>query len=133
MNKKTEKYYKIKEVSELTGLTRHTLRYYEKIGLIEGIARESDTHRYYSDTDIEWIEFLNRLRVTGMPIKQMLEFADLRRLGNSTAFERRQLLEKFKDELDKRIVELNKHRKVIDEKIKHYKRLEKQTKQRREK
>lgn len=133
MNKKSEKYHKIKEVSEFTGLSRHTLRYYEKIGLIEGITRESDGHRYYSENDIAWIGFLNRLRVTGMPIKQMLKFADLRRLGDSTASERRQMLEEFKDELDRRIEELNKHMKAIDEKVKHYKKLEKSSKQRRRK
>lgn len=133
MNKKNQRSYKIKEVYELTGLSRHTLRYYEKIGLIDGITRESQGHRYYSDNDIAWIEFLNRLRVTGMPIKQMLEFADLRRRGDSTASERRHMLEDFKDELHKRMGELNKHMKVIEEKVRHYKKLEKQNKNRRKK
>ncbi len=116
---------KISRVSQLTGLSTHTLRYYEKIGLIDPVIRAEDGHRYYSESDISWIEFLNRLRVTGMPISQMTTFADLRRKGGTTARERREMLEDFKDDLYERLGELNKHLEAIEQKIKHYKELEK--------
>ena len=128
-----DKPLKIGDVSELTGLSRHTLRYYEKIGLIDPVKREGDGHRYYSENDMAWIEFLNRLRVTGMPIRQMKLFADLRRKGDSTAGERREMLENFKDDLHERLTDLNKHLKAIEKKINHYKVLEKSTKPKRSK
>ncbi|MEQ9618973.1 MAG: MerR family transcriptional regulator [Deltaproteobacteria bacterium] len=124
---------KIKDVSELTGLSKHTLRYYEKIGLIDQVKRRGDGHRYYSENDVAWIEFLNRLRVTGMPISRMKTFADLRRKGNSTAGERREMLENFKDDLYQRLTDLSKHLEAIEKKIKHYKELEKKTKSMRSK
>ena len=51
----------IKEVSALTGIKAHTLRYYENIGLINNITRDSNGRREYSENDIKWIEFLKRL------------------------------------------------------------------------
>jgi DNA-binding transcriptional MerR regulator len=120
-----DKPLKISRVSQLTGLSRHTLRYYEKIGLIDNIKRAGDGHRHYSESDVSWIEFLNRLRITGMPISQMKIFADLRRKGNPTARERKEMLEEFKADLHERLSDLEKHLKAIDKKIKHYEELEK--------
>ncbi|MCI0481255.1 MAG: MerR family transcriptional regulator [Candidatus Dadabacteria bacterium] len=127
MNKKL----KISRVSQLTGLSTHTLRYYEKIGLIESIKRAGDGHRYYSESDISWIEFLNRLRITGMPISQMKIFADLRRRGASTTRERREMLEDFKNDLYERLTDLNRHLVAIEQKVKHYRELEKKRTKRR--
>ena len=115
---------KISRVSELSGLSEHTLRYYEKIGLIDPVKRAEDRHRYYTENDISWIEFLNRLRITGMSISRMKTFADLRRKGNHTAGQRRVMLEEFKAELNERLNDLNKHLKAIEQKIGHYKELE---------
>lgn len=120
-----DKPLKISRASQLTGLSRHTLRYYEKIGLIESIKRAGDGHRYYSESDISWIEFLNRLRITGMPISQMKIFADLRRRGDSTTRERREMLEDFKNDLYERLTDLNRHLVAIEQKVKHYRELEK--------
>ncbi|MCA9976226.1 MAG: MerR family transcriptional regulator, partial [Anaerolineales bacterium] len=61
----------IQEVAEMTGLTAHTLRYYEKIGLLESIDRHGNGHRRYDEADLGWIHFLKLLRGTGMPIQQM--------------------------------------------------------------
>lgn len=70
------------------------------------------------------MEFLNRLRATGMPIHQMQRFASLRRQGNSSIRERRTLLEGHKDEVNKRLLELEHNLEAIEEKIFHYKQLE---------
>ncbi len=119
-----DKPLKISRASQLTGLSKHTLRYYEKIGLIESIKRAGDGHRYYTENDISWIEFLNRLRITGMQISRMKTFAHLRRKGNHTAGKRRMMLEDFKADLNERLSDLNKHLKAIEQKIGHYKELE---------
>ena len=58
----------IQQVAALTQLSEHTLRYYERIGLLDPVNRASSGHRRYSTGDIAWIEFLTRLRTTGMPI-----------------------------------------------------------------
>src|SRR5690349_1245444 len=59
----------IQETSATTGLSVHTLRYYERIGLIHPISRSTSRHRRYREEDLRWIEFLLRLRATGMPIQ----------------------------------------------------------------
>lgn len=58
----------IQQVAAATGLTEHTLRYYERIGLIHPIVRAGSGHRRYCERDIWWIEFLMKLRNTGMSI-----------------------------------------------------------------
>ena len=68
----------IKDVSQRTGLSAHTLRYYERIGLIAPVARATGGQRRYAAADMDWLAFLLRLRTTGMPIQGMLEFARLR-------------------------------------------------------
>ncbi|MHB1685122.1 MAG: MerR family transcriptional regulator [Bacilli bacterium] len=116
--------FTIQEVAEITSLSVHTLRYYERIGLVDPVSRSTNGYRRYSPTDIAWVEFLNRLRATGMPIHQMQRFASLRRQGNSSIRERRTLLEGHKDEVNKRLLELEHNLEAIEEKIFHYKQLE---------
>ncbi len=81
-------------MSRETDLSAHTLRYYERIGLLGPIDRgTSSGHRRYASADLAWIEFLERLRATGIPIREKLAFAELRRGGEATAAARRALLE----------------------------------------
>jgi DNA-binding transcriptional MerR regulator len=88
-----EQEFTIQKVAEITNLTVHTLRYYERIGLLPTVTRTSNGYRQYSIVDIESIRFLTRLRDTGMPIRRMKQFADLRHKGNETIHERRMLLQ----------------------------------------
>lgn len=119
-----EKYLTIQQVSERTGLSVHTLRYYEKIGLIHSVKRSSNLYRLYDIDNLSWIEFLMRLKQTGMPINQMIQFAYLRSLGSSTVNDRRKLLEEHYDSVVKQVDELQKSLKVIQDKINYYKDLE---------
>ena len=73
----------IAQVAEATGLSTHTLRYYERIGLLDSVQRRDNGHRVFRAEDMTWLEFLLRLRDTGMPIAQMQEYAALRRQGDS--------------------------------------------------
>ena len=73
----------IAQVAEATGLSTHTLRYYERIGLLDSVQRRDNGHRVFRAEDMTWLAFLLRLRDTGMPIAQMLQYAALRRQGDS--------------------------------------------------
>jgi len=119
-----ENLFIIQQIASMTGLSTHALRYYEKIGLIKNVQRAQTGYRQYTDFDLAWIQFLIRLRVTGMPMLKMKQFSDLRQKGESTITARKELLEEhYKDVLGKiEELELNSHR--IEEKIAHYKKLE---------
>jgi DNA-binding transcriptional MerR regulator len=78
---------------ELTGFSLDTLRYYERIGLIDPVHRAAGGHRRYTQDDVEWLDILRCLRATGMPIARMQEFADQVRAGEHTFSDRLALLE----------------------------------------
>ena len=85
--------YSPAQAVELTGFSLDTLRYYERIGLIEPVHRAAGGHRRYTEDDLEWFDILRALRGTGMPIAQMKEFADQVRAGTHTYADRLALLE----------------------------------------
>ena len=116
--------FTIRQVAEATGLSIHALRYYEKVGLLAPIQRASNGHRRYSAEDIAWLEFLVRLRETGMPIKKVIAFADLVRQHPNEVSERRVLLEEHRNQVKQHLEELTHHLQVIDLKVEHYKQLE---------
>jgi DNA-binding transcriptional MerR regulator len=83
----------ISEAAERTGLSPHTLRYYERAGLmLSGVNRATSSHRRYSDSDIGWVVFLTKLRSTAMPIAKVREYVDLVRRGEGSTPERLELL-----------------------------------------
>jgi DNA-binding transcriptional MerR regulator len=114
----------IQQVAQQTGLSVHTLRYYERNGLLEPVDRASSGHRRYSEEDIARIEFLTRLRATGMPIRQMQEFARLFRERPEAIADRRAILEVHEGEVKAHIQELQRNLEVIQWKIGYYKQLE---------
>lgn len=114
----------IAEAADLSGLSRHTLRYYEREGLLDAVGRAQSGHRRYADGDVAWIAFLGRLRATGMPIREMKRFAELRRAGRETVLERRTLLDEHRIEVRRRISELENELAVIDEKVVLYEKME---------
>ncbi|MGG1550969.1 MerR family transcriptional regulator [Paenibacillus ferrarius] len=118
------KFFTIQQTAEITGLTAHTLRYYEKIGLLNGVHRDSNGYREYSESDISWIDFLLRLRITGMNIRDMKRFSHLRSQGDSTIQARRELLEAHQRTVLAKMKELKKNLMSIEEKIETYKWME---------
>lgn len=116
--------YSIQQVAKLTNISSHTLRYYERIGLILDIDRSSSGHRRYSDFDLEWISFLKQLKRTGMPLEQMKKFAELRRLGDCTARQRRKILEVQRVATEEQIKTLIDCLKMIDYKIDRHRKKE---------
>ncbi|TXN32134.1 MerR family transcriptional regulator [Lacisediminihabitans profunda] len=89
----TESTHSISEAAELTGLSTHTLRYYERTGLmLTPVDRASSTHRRYSEADVRWVGFLTKLRSTGLPIARVRQYVELVRTGESTVADRLELL-----------------------------------------
>jgi len=113
----------IQEVAQATGLSAHTLRYYERVGLIHPIDREQNSHRRYTSDDVGWIDFLTKLRATGMSIKDMQRYAELQRRGDETLPERVEMLESLRDRVEAHMDELNEHLKLIYYKIELYQKI----------
>jgi DNA-binding transcriptional MerR regulator len=111
---------KIGELAKCTGLTVHTIRYYERIGLLPYASRDQSSQRNYDASILTWIEFLGRLKTTGMPIQAMLRYADLRKRGASTQAERRKLLEEHRERVRAHVAELQACLLVLDAKIVGY-------------
>lgn len=122
--------YTIEEAARRTGVSTHTLRYYERIGLLEPVGRASSGHRRYSDDDLGAVGFLTLLRQTGMPIRDMQRFVNLTRAGDGTIGARVDLLEAHRDALAAQLALLNRHFRAIENKIGVYRaRLEHDTDQ----
>ena len=115
--------YTIKEVVDLMGVSAHTLRYYEKIGLLTDIQRHENGHRRYSDEDLGWVDFLKLLREAGMPIHQMQQFMAFAREGDGTIADRAELLQSHRTKLAADIAELQEHLEHLDRKIDKYNRM----------
>lgn len=114
----------ISSVSQKTGLTPHTLRYYERIGLIPSLGRASNGHRRYRTRDIDWITFLKRLRDMGVPIRDMKRYAELRAKGPATAKSRREMLQQHHTKITEHIATLGASLELLDKKIATYRQME---------
>lgn len=112
--------YSIGEFSKATGISAFTLRYYEKEELIIPNRRENG-RRFYTEADIKWVEFIKRLKDTGMPIKEIKKYAKLRAEGKITMNERMDMLTKHRIVLKEEIEKLQEHLIKLDEKIDFYK------------
>ncbi|WP_156754029.1 MerR family transcriptional regulator [Actinokineospora pegani] len=115
--------YAIAEAAHRSGLSIDTLRYYERIELIDPPARDSGGRRAYTDEDLAWLGFLTRLRTTGMPIKLMREYARLRHQGAATAAPRKRILERHRADVQARLADLRSCLDVLDYKIDNYERM----------
>lgn len=119
-----ENKYSIKQVSEETGLSIHTLRYYEQAGLIDGIVRDKNGYRQYSKADIIWFGVLSYLRTMGMSIQEMKDFTALHSNKVSTIAARRALMEDYRSKVIDQMKLLEQTVEKIDYKIEFYKNLE---------
>lgn len=113
----------IAQVAERTGLSHDTLRYYEKAGLIERVGRSTGNQRRYDAADLVWLEFLLRLRETGMSIADMRRYARLRSRGQETVADRLAILREHRAGLAERMRALRRDAAALDNKIEHYERL----------
>jgi len=111
------------QIAEKTGFSLDTLRYYERIGLLDEVERTPGGQRVYGDDDVSWLSILRCLRDTGMPIARMRQYAELSRDEQTTA-ERLALLEEHDREVGRRIDTLREQREHIRAKIGYYRSLD---------
>lgn len=110
----------ISEISKRLNLSVYTLRYYEKIGIIQGITHDAKGRREFTEKDAKWLEYIVRLKKMQMPIEKMKWYANLRYMGNSTVAERCDLLKEHKESLLVKVKDLNESIEFLNYKIDIY-------------
>ena len=108
------------QTAQRSGFSLDTLRYYERIGLLDHVERTSSGHRRFGEDDLEWLEVLRCLRDTGMPIARMRRYAELARGGEATVAERLGLLTEHDAHVGERIAVLQAQRRHLRDKIDWY-------------
>ncbi|MFC4125931.1 MerR family transcriptional regulator [Nocardia rhizosphaerae] len=119
-DQRTRPRYSIGEVAELSGLSRDTLRWYERIGLMGYIGRDHTGNRRFTDRDLEWLALITRLRLTGMPVADMIRYAELVRAGEHTYPARLEMFRQTRSDVLDKIAELQQTVAVLDYKIALY-------------
>ena len=107
MGADTGKLYTIGEASEVLGMPATTIRFYDKNGLIPNQQRSSDGRRLFDEDDLEWMRFVERLKVSGMPIKEIREYIQLYLAGDSTIEVRRKIVYERKAAIEEQLEALN--------------------------
>jgi DNA-binding transcriptional MerR regulator len=110
----------VAEAAREAGVSAHTLRYYERAGLLETVERNGSGHRRFSPEDIEWVVMITRLRATGMPIRLIREYAELVWAGEGNERERLAIMEAHREQVLERLAEIQRNLELIDFKIDLY-------------
>ncbi|AZB41311.1 MerR family transcriptional regulator [Bacillus sp. FJAT-42376] len=118
----------IKEASEKTGMSTHTIRFYEKEGLLPFLKRDQAGYRIFTDHDLEWLDFISCLRVTDIPLSELKRIVELTEEGIHTIPERKNVLLEHKEKLIAKQEELDRAFKKIEVKMKYFDHLEKNAK-----
>jgi DNA-binding transcriptional MerR regulator len=116
--------FTIRTMAERCGMTTHTLRYYERVGLIQPVGRARNGHRRYSEADAAWLNFLHCMRDTNIPIRELQRYAALREQGEVTSLERRKILEDHQAVVAAQIEALEKAHAILTHKIANYRKIE---------
>jgi len=110
---------RIGELAERTGHSVHTIRWYEAQGLLPTVPRQG-TQRVYSNRHVEWLELVDRLRQSGMPVAELRNYTALAQRGGATLEQTRALLVAHKASVEARIAQWQRARRLIDDKIAFY-------------
>lgn len=119
----TSNFISIGELSGLTGLSAHTLRFYEKAGILLPVGRAANGHRRYRSDDVLWLEFVLRLKHTGMSLADIRLYAQLRVRGEETLPARLAMLQLHQERLVARMAELEHCSSALDDKIRAYRKM----------
>lgn len=111
--------YKIAEIASLTGLPISTLRYYETLGLLHP-SRNNNNYRIFTDDELRWIAFINRAKATGMTLAKIVDYAKLREKGDSTIFDRINLLTEQETILQLELDKIQEHINFLQNKKQYY-------------
>ena len=112
--------YSPSQAAEMTGFSLDTLRYYDRIGLLDELARTPGGQRIFTEDDVAWLGILRCLRETGMPIAQMQRYADLARAGDESLAERVALLQEHDRTVENQIERLRAQQLHIRDKVAFY-------------
>lgn len=119
----TSNFISIGELSRLSGVSPHTLRFYESEGILKPAGRGANGHRRYLNGDVLWLEFVLRLKQTGMPLAEIRQYAILRAQGEKTLQPRLTMLKLHRERLVTMIEELSTCTQVLDNKIRTYRKM----------
>lgn len=111
---------KIAEVSEQYGLSVDTLRYYERVGLIPPVQRNSGGIRDYNELDLRRVDFIKCMRSAGLPIEVLIDYVELVQRGDETINARKEILKEQRELLATRMQEMQKTLDILDHKIEVY-------------
>ncbi len=111
---------RIGKLASLTGRSVHTIRWYEAQRLIPGVRRDLQGRRIYNEQHVDWLALLDRLRRSGMSIKELRDYASLVRKGAASLRERQQLLRTHRELIEQRMADLAQALEVVDSKIEFY-------------
>ena len=112
--------YSIQEAAEASGLSIDTLRYYDRAGLLGTLPRNGNQHRRFTARDLEGLHFICKLRLTGMPIRQIRHYMSLVREGDSTVPERAVLLEQHREAIVKTLRQQQECLEIVNLKLEMY-------------
>lgn len=110
----------ISEVSEKYAISPDTLRYYEKIGLLPPVRRSKSGLRDYSESDLNWVDFIKCMRGAGLPIEQLARYVQLFPQGDATVEDRKKILIDQREQIAARVAELQRTLDMLDDKIAKY-------------
>lgn len=112
--------FHIGELAARTGRSIYTIRWYEKQGLIPGVARDAGGRRVYADHHVAWLDLIDRLRRTGMSVAQLREYTSLTRQGKSALKEQRALLAAHGERVRETIADWTEALALIEAKVDFY-------------
>lgn len=112
--------YSVTEATKISGLSAHTLRYYDDLGLFPFLKRTQTDKRLFSDADMQWVQLIECLRNTGMPISEVKNYVELCLKGDSTLNERLEIVKKQETIMKEQIKEMRKHLKLLQFKKNYY-------------
>ena len=111
---------KIAEVSEQYGISTDTLRYYERVGLIQPVNRNGSGIRDYNELDLRRVDFIKCMRSAGLPVEVLIEYVGLVQQGDKTIKARKEILKEQRELLAARMQEMQKTLDILDHKIEVY-------------
>lgn len=112
--------YSVTEAAKISGLSAHTLRYYDDLGLFPFLQRTPGEKRLFSDADMQWIQLIECLRNTGMPIAEVKHYVELCLEGNETLKERLEIVKNQEAIMKEQLKEMRKHLKLLQFKKNYY-------------
>jgi len=114
---------KIAEVSEQYGISLDTLRYYERIGLIQPVTRKENGIRDYNEIDLKRVEFAKCMRSAGLPVEVLIDYVQLVQQGDTTIEARKEILEEQREHLVTRMAEMQNTLDMLNHKIDVYEKI----------